>query len=236
MPPLVLPEETAAPHVLKPGDQALLLGTLSALLEQLPGADVRVAAFNLEQQKELFRDEHFHLESLNDLALTLHQLQLATVDYKVLQNRNGHLDLLAGLINRELRGAPPADLVVFLGPRERFEESMPEALLDARRGAVPRFFFLAYQLPVAFRRSGPAPAADNPLPSIDPANASPQGGGGGGGRGLRRASDLDVSTPPRLPPDTVSLTVAKLKGKTIAIESPRQFAKAIKEIEQAASK
>jgi hypothetical protein len=219
MPQPTASESPRAAGPMHAGDRILLLGALSAMLERLPAAAVRLVVFNLEQQKELYRADDFGMESLNEVARTMNQLQLGTIDYRTLQNRKGHVDLVAGLVNGELRAAPPSDAVIFLGPRERLHDKVPDELLDPRGASSPRFFFLAYQRPAPIRAAfGEADGADD----------SP------GGRGGRRGGGGDL---PRLEagdgPDTVSLAVGKLKGKTIAVESPRQFSKAIHAIEQA---
>jgi hypothetical protein len=158
------------------------------------------------------------------------------------------------MINRELRAEPAADAVIFLGPRERFHEKLAADALDKSPNPAPRFFFLPYQAPL-----------DLPDPQASRAPRDPMSGGGRGGvRGggtpsLLSAPDMMSGPPPgdsgydtsggwgagslrtALPdsqerlPDTVSLAVARLKGKTIPLQSPDQFAKAIEQIEHSSS-
>ncbi|MBS1854264.1 MAG: hypothetical protein JST11_02780 [Acidobacteria bacterium] len=207
---------------LRPGDQVLLLGALSALMERLPAAAVRLVVFNLDQQKELYRSDNFQTASLGDVARTLNRIQLAKVEYRVLRNRMGHIDLLAGLINRELSAEPVSDAVIFLGPRERFHDKFPEGLLRPRRGEAPRFYFLAYQLPVPLRGSANLGQMDGSFGGLDL---------GDDVTGIpRRAADMVVTSSPEGMPDTLSRAIARLKGKTIAVGTPRQFAKAVNEI------
>src|SRR5262249_7974223 len=49
-------------------DRVMLLGTLSALLQRIPASNVRLIVFNLDQQRELFRRDHFTLESLGAVS------------------------------------------------------------------------------------------------------------------------------------------------------------------------
>ena len=231
-----------ARSILSPGDQSVLLGTLSALLERIPTTSVRLVAFNLAQQKELFRSDNFSLRSLHDLAEALTQLQLSQVEYRTLQSPTGHLDLLASLINGELHARPPSDTVIFLGARERFYDKLKPGSIDSSAESAPKFFFLAYQpqLAVPFSPDGPA-------------GRGGRGGRGGGGGGIppmagndgltgglpQDGSDTGVRpirvSPPSEQnpfPDSVSLAVASLKGKTIPIRTPGQFGKAIELIER----
>jgi hypothetical protein len=235
---------------LSSSDQVFLLGALSALLERVPATYVRLVAFNLEQQKELFRQEGFTLDSLDEVAGALDQLQLAKVDYQALQFPTGYLDLLAGLINRELRAVPLADAVIFLGPRERFHEKLPADALDKSPSVSQRFFFLPYQAPPELpdspralrdpmsgpgRRGGGRGSGTPPLLSPPDLMSGPDPRGGEyDSPGFGSPGSLHAALPesPDRLPDTVSLVVARLKGRTIALQSPDEFAKAIEQIER----
>jgi hypothetical protein len=128
-------------------DSLMLMGTLSSLLERLPAREVRLVVFNLEQQREIFRQDDFRPERMQQVSQAIDGLQLATLDYHVLQNRRGHVDLLAEMVNRELTADKPPDVVVFLGPLARQVDHFPEQLLAKPEGAAPRFFYLQYRPP-----------------------------------------------------------------------------------------
>lgn len=126
-------------------DQMMLLSSLSAMLERLPVRSVRMAVFNLDQQKELYRRDDFTSDDLPQVSQAINQLQLNLIDYQTLQRRRGHLDLLAGLVNQELHADPPSDVVVILGPSTRYQDKPPSGMLDKPEGSVPRFFFFQYK-------------------------------------------------------------------------------------------
>jgi hypothetical protein len=234
----------SARSILNPVDQSILLGTLSALLERIPTTSVRLVAFNLAQQKELFRGDNFSLQSLHDLAEALTQLQLSRVDYRTLQSPTGHLELLASMINGELHARPPSDTVIFLGARERFYDKLKTGSIDSSAESAPKFFFLPYQpqLAVPFSPDG----------SVGRGGRGARGGGGGGSGippmagndGLTGGLPQDGSDSGMRPirvsppgeqnpsPDSVTLAVAFLKGKTIPIHTPGQFGKAIELVER----
>jgi hypothetical protein len=174
---------------LRVSDRMLLLGSLGALLERLPARAVRLVVFNLDQHKELYRKDDFGIDLLDQVAQSLNELELNSVDIKVLQQPKGHVDLLADLVNRELRAARPSDAVVFLGPSTRYEDKLPRAALE-RADPVPRFFFFEYR----------------PL--------------------LRRMVPAFT--------DTLASAVSGLKGKTLIIRTPAEFAKAIDQLEKLA--
>jgi hypothetical protein len=170
-------------------DRMLLLGTVSSLLERLPASTVRLVVFNLDQQRELYRQDDFAPAALDQVGQALNELELGLVDYKVLQNRRGHVDLLAELVNRELSAPQPSDVVLFLGPLSRFLDKVPESAVDKPEGPAPRFFYLQYRSP------------------------------------FRMESVL---------PDSINRAVSKLRGKTVVIRSPGDFAKAIEQVERKA--
>lgn len=170
-------------------DRILLVGSLAALIERLPASSVRLVVFNMDQQKEVYRQDGFTLSSLDRVEQALNQIELDAIDFETLQKPKGHIDLLADLVNRETHADKPSDAVVFLGPSTRYEDKLPRTALE-RLALAPRFFYFQYR----------------PL--------------------FRRVTSV--------PQDTIHLTVAELKGKTMTIHTPAEFAKAIDELERRA--
>src|SRR5262249_53908135 len=130
---------------MRASDKMMLLGTLSSLLERAPTRSLRLVVFNLEQQKEIFRSDAFNPASLDQVNQSLNELELGSVDYNVLKNRRGHVDLLADLVNQELEAEAPSDVVIFLGPPARYSDKLPPTAVEKPRGAGPRFFYLQLQ-------------------------------------------------------------------------------------------
>jgi hypothetical protein len=166
-------------------DRLLLVSSLASLLEALPARSVRVVVFNLDQQKELFRQDDLTPDAFDQVAQSTSNLQLQLVDYRVLQNRRGHISLLADLINQELGATEPSDKVIFLGPTSRFYDKFPEAALEQPAATTPQFFYFQYK---------------------------PYFG---------READF---------PDSVAMAIKKVKGKTMPIHTPDEFARAIREV------
>ena len=173
---------------LGPRDHMMLLGTLSSLLERIPVRSVRLVVFNLDQQKELYRQEPFAPEALGQVARSIGGLELGKVDYGVLRNRVGHLDLLADLVNGELGAKELADVVLFVGPQARTVDQVPRDELERPQGAKPRFFYFQYR------------------PFM-----------------LQQQASL---------PDSINNAVNRLKGRTLIIRTPGEFARAIDQIER----
>ncbi len=130
---------------LRAWDRAFLLDSLSSLLRQLPYSSVRVIAFNLEQQQEIYRQDKFSQKDIEKLSGALHSLELGTIAYSTLQRERGWADLLVGLLQGEIQSEEPSNAVVFLGPTLRLEDKIPaELLLGYRRQALPLFCVTYY--------------------------------------------------------------------------------------------
>jgi hypothetical protein len=126
-------------------DRLTLLGSLASLLESVPARAVRLVIFNLDQQKELFRDDNFTPQAFPRAARSMSSLQLEVVDYHVLTNQRGHIDLLKDLMNQELESGKPADAVIFLGPGGRYLDKVPKNAFDEQPGDRMHFFYLQYK-------------------------------------------------------------------------------------------
>jgi len=129
---------------LRAWDRVFLLATLSSLLDQTPCRSVKLIAFNLDQQREVFRKEEFDGPGFFELERALEHLELGTVSYRTLQQHQGWAELLAGYTNREVLAEQPADAVIFLGPAMHILEKIPAGMLRARETAKPQFFCFEY--------------------------------------------------------------------------------------------
>jgi hypothetical protein len=118
-----------------------LMSTVSSLLERVPARSVRLVLFNLDQQKELYRKEGFLLQDMAQVSQAMTNIELGLVDFQVLQNKRGHVDLLTDLVNREIEAQPPSDVVLFLGPETRYFDRVPQASLEKPPGHGPEFYY-----------------------------------------------------------------------------------------------
>jgi len=237
---------------ISPGNVELLLGAVSSLMHQARVSSAKLIAFNLDQQREIYRDENFRLRDLGKLSQSIYGLQLALIDYKAMQNSTP-ADLISSLVDGETESANPSSAVVFLGPRGRTNSILRKDALDPPRRRPPNFFYLEYE---PWRRMGPPPVAD-PMPG-----RSGRGGGsgdaGGGGSGARaggsgepsggsggrgggsgvRPRDLGGMEPSPFAdrPDLLQQAVKALKGKTFVVHEAGEFARAIEQIRAMAAK
>lgn len=203
-------------------DIAMLVGSLSSLLEQLPARSVRLVVFNLDQQAVLFQQDGFAAKDLEKFISALNQLQLALVDYRTLQKRASPSGLLADLVQAELRGDKSSDALILLGPRSPTHDDIPPETLDQFPATIPGLYYLQYQTRLPLR-AGPAPVPPGP-PSMG--RDGPLRAGRSADGSFKRGS----LTPPGWP-DSIEKLLGRLKGKTIAIRTPHDFADAIRHIE-----
>jgi hypothetical protein len=143
---------------MRPNDMVTLMSTVSSLLERVPARSVRLVLFNLDQQKELYRKEDFLLQDMSQVWRAMTSIELGLVDFQVLQNKRGHVDLLTDLVNHEIAAQPPSDVVLFLGPSTRFLDRMPVDSLEKPAGRGTQFYY--FQL-VPFLREQPAMLTDS---------------------------------------------------------------------------
>jgi hypothetical protein len=123
-------------------DRAFLMQSLRSVLQHLPCESVRLVAFNVDQQKELYRQEHFDTEGFRELSRMLRKTELGTVSYKALQRGPEGVAFLADLARRELSDAQPADVVIFLGPTVRMSQQVAHSF--PRGTHNPHFFYFEY--------------------------------------------------------------------------------------------
>lgn len=138
---------------LRPNDMVTLMSTVSSLLDRVPTKNVRLVIFNLDQQRELYRQEGFTVNAMGRVMQSMTNLELGLVDVGVLQNQHGHLDMLSDLLNQELQSLSPSDVVLFLGPLARYSDKLPQSAVPKGSGPAPHFFY--FQVRPSFHQGGP---------------------------------------------------------------------------------
>ncbi len=187
-----------------------LLGILSSLLEKFPGTAVRLVVFDFDQQREVLRQDGFTLKDMSKAAHAADDMEHWVVTVRELQQQPGRWGLLANLIRREIGEPDRSDVILFLGPRIGSAGELPPHFLEAEKHAEQRFLYLQYSL----SREGIFAGIPRDMSNLAPA---------------RRQSAPNGLLEPE-PLDAIELTVARLKGKTLAVYSPLEFAKAIETI------
>jgi hypothetical protein len=208
-------------------DQSTLMDALTALIEELQARSVRLVLFDLAQQKEVWRRDEFGSDALPEVAKAMAAVQFEAVPVGALKNPSAGVDLIENLVNREIQSPEPANAVVFLGLPSSLKGKPSTEI--AQPAAKPQFFYVVCpavrvrhyfssggmmdesSVPIAMGRVipstvGPAgPVARVPIPATIPSAS---------GRG----------------PDSIEYVVDRLAGKTLRVDSPEAFAKALGEI------
>lgn len=128
---------------LRAWDRFFLEECVYSALRQMPYKSVRLVAFNLDQQRELFRTEEFDDVAFAALSRALEQVETGSISVEALRLRNSPRFLI-DLTNRELSEPKASDAVIFVGPNMRLEATMGADLISGRTGASPQFFYLEY--------------------------------------------------------------------------------------------
>lgn len=109
---------------LSPWDKAVLLGSLTSLLDTLPFEKARVVAYNVDNREVVFSDPNFAPAGLAKLGERLDAINLGLISADTLR-RSSPSDLLHDLVESELENPVRADAVIFLGPLSRYFKKTP---------------------------------------------------------------------------------------------------------------
>ena len=125
-------------------DRLLLLSSLAALIERLPVASLQLIVFNLEQHREIYRKDDFQPRDFDAVSHAINGIELGTVDYKVLSETRGHVDMVTDLISKSVEESKP-DVVIFVGPKPRYLDKVGKEDLPARSSDAPLFYNVQFR-------------------------------------------------------------------------------------------
>ncbi len=138
--------QNASSTTLQPLDTVALVSILRTISREPRFARFSIVAFNLQEQKILYRQDkadHIDFPALGD---ALKSLNLGTVDLKQLANKNGETDFLTNLIQKELGGDDHPDALIFAGPKAMLDENVSrDSLKEAGEVEYP-VFYMNYNL------------------------------------------------------------------------------------------
>jgi len=127
---------------LSPVERFYLLHCLAVMLGQIPSQSVRLVAFNLDQQLEVFRQEQLDKAGFVKLRETLEQLRLGAISYTALQ-KGGWQDFLLKLLRDEVANSDRSEMIIFLGPAtygDKLPEKVKQALADFPRSETRIYY------------------------------------------------------------------------------------------------
>lgn len=133
---------------LQPIDTSALVSILRSIVRDPRLGRFTLVAFNLQQQKVLYRQEQAERIDFPALGEALKSLNLGTVDVSRLAEKHAETSFLTRLLRRELdtRDQAPPDAVIIAGPKALLEEGIPqEALKEIGEVSFP-VFYMNYNL------------------------------------------------------------------------------------------
>lgn len=111
---------------LRPIDTAALVSLLRTLSRDPRIGKFSLVAFNIQEQRVIFRQQTADRIDFPALGQSLTQINPGTVDLKRLAQKNGSTEFLADLMLEELASARDNDAVVFAGPKAMLEANIPQ--------------------------------------------------------------------------------------------------------------
>ncbi|HTC88631.1 MAG TPA: hypothetical protein VK686_10060 [Bryobacteraceae bacterium] len=133
---------------LQPLDTTALVSILRTISRDPRIGKFSIVAFNMQEQKVLYRQDGASRIDFPALGTALNTLNLGTVDLKRLGDKHGDTDFLTTLVRKEMTAGPQdhPDALVFAGPKILLDANPPEeALKDAAEVNFP-VFYMNYNL------------------------------------------------------------------------------------------
>jgi hypothetical protein len=202
------------------------LGWLPPLIELARARSIRLVAFNMDLQQVIYREEHFTLARLRDLRQAMFDTQVGIASVEMLRNPKGHISLLADLVKEELHSPEPSSAVVFLGAIAWQKDKPSADAVETPAEGAPPFFYLQYRHPLPARQKARRPVSTG-LPDATESIPYPTGIHGSP-QTVASPGPVDVRSGPE--PDTIERLMPLLRGKTLVVHTPGEYAKAIQRI------
>ena len=138
-------------HAYSPGrarisalDRAYLLQSLTVLLGQVHCQSVKLIAFNLDRQEDVFHEDGFDADGFVKLERALEQMELATIPYQALM-QGSWAKFLVDMTRKEATLEQPPDAIIFLGAWGSHEwDKLPRDTARLFEGLDTHIFYFEY--------------------------------------------------------------------------------------------
>jgi hypothetical protein len=139
------PQQSSA-AAMQPIDTSALVSILRNISREPRICKFSVVAFNMNDQRVVYRRENMDQIDFPELGKALSSLKLGIVDYRKLSDKYSENDFLAKLIQDEL-GHNSADAVIFAGPKVMLDGPAPAETIKEDIAAVSfPVFYMNYNL------------------------------------------------------------------------------------------
>jgi hypothetical protein len=137
--------QRARSATLQPLDTHALISILRNISREPRIVRFSVVAFNMQEQRILYRQEDTEQINFPALGDSLNSLNLGTVDLKRLEDKHGDTGFLSKLITEELTNSK-ADAVIFASPKVMLDESVSQDSLRLVENFTAPVFYMNYNL------------------------------------------------------------------------------------------
>ncbi len=137
--------QNALSATLQPLDTNALVSILRNIAREPRIGKFSIVAFNMQEQRVLYRQESASQIDFPALGEALHSLNLGTVDLKRLSQKHGDTEFLTTLMAREIKeGSDKPDAVIIAGPKVMLDETVPQDQLKQMGDLNFPVFYMNY--------------------------------------------------------------------------------------------
>jgi len=130
---------------LQPIDTNALISILRNISREPRICKFTVVAFNMQEQRVLYRQDESEQINFPALGDSLNSLNLGTVTLKKLEQKHGDTGFISSLIAEEMTNSHP-DAMIFAGPKVMLEEGVPQESLKQLENLTYPVFYMNYNL------------------------------------------------------------------------------------------
>ncbi|MDQ6759273.1 MAG: acetyltransferase [Acidobacteriota bacterium] len=131
---------------LRPLDTTALVSILRSISRDPRIGRFSIIAFNMQEQKILYRQEGANRIDFPALGEALNNLNLGTVDLKLLSEKHGETQFLTSLIQKEVGTDAHPDAVIFAGPKVMLDANVTQESLKQVGEVEFPVFYMNYNL------------------------------------------------------------------------------------------
>jgi hypothetical protein len=131
---------------LQPLDTNALVSILRSISREPRIGRFSIVAFNMQEQRVLYRQDAAAQIDFPALGEALQSLQLGTVDLKRLGQKHGDTEFLTSLITDEVKKSEQPDAVIIAGPKVMLDASVPQDQLRQIGDLNFPLFYMNYNL------------------------------------------------------------------------------------------
>jgi hypothetical protein len=130
---------------LQPLDMNALVAILRNIAREPRIGRFSIVAFNMQEQRVLYRQEASEQIDFPALGDALTSLKLGTIDLKRLSQKHGDTEFLTDLINKEMKDAKERpDALIFAGPKVMLDANVPQDTLKEIGQVEYPVFYMNY--------------------------------------------------------------------------------------------